>query len=91
MRRPSALALSVQPRQPETPKERRTRPMGGPGKRVRDLVLAAQRAITAASSKQAAYMREDVAIFNWTLTSTEMAELKVATFADESPVKMMCY
>ena len=58
---------------------------------LRWLVQSGYPAITAASSKQAAYMREDVAIFNWTLTSSEMAELKVATFADESPVKMMCY
>ena len=58
---------------------------------LRWLIQSGYPAITAASSKQAAYMREDVAIFNWTLTSSEMAELKVATFADESPVKMMCY
>ena len=36
------------------------------------------------------YMREDLAIFNWTLTLAEMKGLDAGTFANETTVKDMC-
>ena len=47
-------------------------------------------AITAASAEHAAYMREDLAIFNWSLARHEMAQLDAATFANQSTVHSMC-
>ena len=35
-------------------------------------------------------MREDLAIWNWTLTADEMVRLDAAIFANESAVKTMC-
>eukprot|EP01050_Picozoa_sp_SAG11_P015369 SAG11_NODE_1986_length_3962_cov_4.050220_4_plen_59_part_00 len=48
-------------------------------------------AITAASADQAAYMKEDLAIFDgWNLSVAEMAALDRASFANETTVKTMC-
>lgn len=48
--------------------------------------------VTSASADQVAYMEEDIAIFNWTLTNHDMAALDAATFSlpATSPVKFMC-
>jgi diketogulonate reductase-like aldo/keto reductase len=48
-------------------------------------------AITSASYKDTDYMKEDLAIFNWTLTNDEMLMLSnVRLKPIESPVKTMC-
>jgi 2,5-diketo-D-gluconate reductase A len=46
--------------------------------------------VTAASASEASYMKEDLNIFNWTLSAAEMAALDHATFANETTVKTMC-
>lgn len=51
--------------------------------------------VTAASANQTEYMAEDLAIFDWTLSDAEMAQLDTIKFANESaanqsPVKAMC-
>jgi diketogulonate reductase-like aldo/keto reductase len=46
--------------------------------------------ITSASASQTEYMKEDLAIFNWTLSDTELKTLDASTFANETTVKDMC-
>ena len=46
--------------------------------------------VTRTTAEQEAYMREDLAIWNWTLTADEKARLDAAAFANESAVKTMC-
>eukprot|EP00937_MAST-01D_sp_MAST-1D-sp2_P006213 g6213.t1 len=57
---------------------------------LRWLVSHGVAVVTRTTSQQVEYMRQDLAIWNWTLTSGEMARLDAATFANESAVKTMC-
>ena len=41
-------------------------------------------------AQQTEFMRQDLALWNWTLAADEVARLDVATFANESAVKTMC-
>jgi 2,5-diketo-D-gluconate reductase A len=47
-------------------------------------------AITSAKASQTAYMKEDLAIFNWTLTAAEVSRIDAASFANETTQKGMC-
>ena len=46
--------------------------------------------ITSASASQTGYMKEDLAIFNWTLSDEELKHLDAGTFANETTMKDMC-
>jgi len=46
--------------------------------------------VTRTKAQQVQYMRQDLAIFNWTLTTDEMMRLDTATFANGSAAKTMC-
>ena len=42
------------------------------------------------AAQQTEYMHQDLALWNWTLTTDDMVRLDAATFANESAVKTMC-
>ena len=44
----------------------------------------------ACSATQQAYMKEDLDVFDWNLTSAEMGTLGAASFANETTNKRMC-
>lgn len=58
---------------------------------LRWLVQHGSAIVARCSADEGAYMREDLAIFNWTLTDAEMHDLDAAAFANESATKTMCF